>query len=58
MEHSENRILYVPKTKLGLRSALSSIQQICALLDKQTAKPRIKNSVSGLSFVPLIFCGM
>ena len=50
-----NIIIIIPKTRLGLRSAKSSIQQIRVVSDKQTAKPRIKNTLGGLSFVPLIF---
>ena len=50
VEHSENRILYIPKT-----SEKSSIQQIHVLLECQIGKPRIKNAIGDMSFVPLTF---
>ena len=55
VEHSENRILYIPKTRLGLRSAKSNIQQLRVSIDKQTAEPRTKSALVGMTFLPFIF---
>ena len=42
VENSKNRILHILKTRLDLECLQSSIQQIDAQKECQTAKPRIK----------------
>ena len=49
---------YIFQRQGWVSGVLSPAFNKCVLLDKQTAKLRIKNALGGLSFVSLIFCRM